>query len=93
MKIDDKEMKIVEEEEENKAKTDSNEENVLNDIAAHLNVLTGHLHHEKIEKITEKKWRFVASVMDRLFFILSLTFVVLSFVTLNLANSNFYHFS
>ena len=72
---------------------ESSFEKFLNQISSHLNILAKNVQHDKIENMIEKKWRFAALVLDKLFFILSTIFVIIIFVTLNLASSNFYGFS
>jgi len=48
---------------------ESSFEKFLNQISSHLNILSKNVQHDKIENMIEKKWRFAALVLDKLFFI------------------------
>jgi hypothetical protein len=68
-------------------------DNSLNEISSHLNTLVNFGQNDLIENNLEKKWRYAASVLDKLFFIFSLIYGIIILVTLNLAIPNFYGLS
>ncbi len=74
--------------------------NNLTDIEKYLKLITTHLNSMKIsqnknndKKLLENERKFVASVLDRFFFFVSLVYLIICLVSFILANKNFWRFT
>ena len=80
-------------EDENISKINEKIEMSIKEISKKIESFLAHLHVHKQEKHTETKWKFAASVLDRLFFLISLAYFILITISTILVNKNFWNFS
>jgi len=76
-----------------KAKTGFSDEKLANaifDIQATLKKMYKRFEAEEIDEEQEIKWKYAAIVMDRIFFILTLLFTIITFVSIIMSIPNFY---
>jgi hypothetical protein len=66
---------------------------LLKKIADDLETLKSKLvKEENCDKMILTKWKFAASVLDRLFFIMTLIYLILTLICIVLASKNFFNF-
>lgn len=65
-------------------------EKSLTEISKHLEKVLENMHDQKYEKHTQTKWEFVATVLDRFFFMISLIFSIIITISTILTNKNFW---
>ena len=66
---------------------------ILDDVLVYLKNIHANLEEKEREGNEMLKWKFAVNVMDRLFLVITSLYSIITFISLIIANSNFYNFS
>ena len=66
---------------------------ILDDVLVYLRNIHANLEEKEREGNEMLKWKFAVNVMDRLFLVITSLYSIITFISLIIANSNFYNFS